>query len=144
MVEMPSCGICFKMLMTSWVRLLAMSSPWRPRIKFLAKKEWTPRVRETCEQCTRRASVEFPSEVRGWKALKPISFGLGMENWNGLLQPHVKIPVCIGGKLGSRDQRSGSLALGPTNPETIECDSGLWWVYSAVSEVWSLRSDGHQ
>lgn len=32
-------------------------------------KEWTARVRETCEQCHRRASVEFPSEVRGWIAL---------------------------------------------------------------------------
>lgn len=32
-------------------------------------KEWTARVRETCEQCSRRASVDFPSEVRGWIAL---------------------------------------------------------------------------
>ena len=32
-------------------------------------KEWTARVRETCEQCSRRAAVEFPSEVRGWIAL---------------------------------------------------------------------------
>ncbi len=32
-------------------------------------KAWTARARETCGQCSRRASVEFPSEVRGWIAL---------------------------------------------------------------------------
>eukprot|EP00435_Cladocopium_sp_Y103_P036191 s2735_g9.t1 len=40
-------------------------------------KQWTARVREAFEKCKRRASVDFPSEARGWVALNCI--GLSEE-----------------------------------------------------------------
>eukprot|EP00435_Cladocopium_sp_Y103_P019462 s1915_g4.t1 len=35
-------------------------------------KQWTARVKESFEKCKRRASVDFPSEARGWIALNCI------------------------------------------------------------------------
>ena len=32
-------------------------------------KQWTARVKDVCDRCARRASVDFPSAARGWLTL---------------------------------------------------------------------------